>query len=135
MRRTLVSCVLISIGASGCARSVQVWPPPLTVDAPITLSLAPHRSVVFDGLNGRDSVQDVGELQGVVTSLHGDTLKLLVTRAPMGTDGSRILGRFATVLLDRSIVVTRSEVDGWKAGYGILATGVVIFAALMMSGG
>jgi hypothetical protein len=90
---------------------------------------------VFEGDAGRDSVTKVRELQGRVVSLHGDTLVVRVTRAPKETGGGRWIGRPATVLLDSTTTVTRSEVDGWKLGYGILASAVLIFAGLVLSGG
>jgi len=84
---------------------------------------------------GRDSVAAVRELQGRVVSLHGDTLVVRVTRVPEGAAGRQIVGRPVTVVLDSATLVTRSEVDGWKVGYGILATAVLIFAGLVLSGG
>jgi hypothetical protein len=80
-------------------------------------------------------VAKVRELQGRVVSLHGDTLVVRVTRALQETAGERLIGRPATILLDSSTIVTRSEVDGWKVGYGILASAVLIFAGLVLSGG
>jgi hypothetical protein len=45
-----------------------------------------------------------------------------------------MFGRPATVVLDSATFVTRSEVDRWKVGYGILAGAVLIFAGLVLSG-
>jgi hypothetical protein len=46
-----------------------------------------------------------------------------------------MVGRPATVVLDTATLVTWSEVDSWKVGYGILAGAVLIFAGLVLSGG
>jgi hypothetical protein len=43
--------------------------------------------------------------------------------------------RQATLVLDQSTTVTRTEIDGWKISYAVLAGTVLIFAALVMSGG
>jgi hypothetical protein len=77
----------------------------------------------------------VRELQGRVASLHGDTLVVRLTRIPEGAAGGRIVDRPLTIVLDSTTIVTRSEIDGWKFGYGILATAVLIFAGLVISGG
>jgi hypothetical protein len=48
---------------------------------------------------------------------------------------SREAERQATLVLDQSTTVTRTEIDGWKFSYALLAGTVLIFAALVMSGG
>ena len=132
---SLLACALLSTGASGCVRTVQAWPPPLASGTPVTVRFTAPRSIAFEVEVGRDSVAAVRELQGRVVSLHGETLVVRVTRIPEGTAGGRIVGRPATVVLDSATIVTRSDVDSWKVGYGILATAVLIFAALVMWGG
>ncbi len=116
-------------------RTVQAWPPPLASGTPVTVRFTAPRSIAFEVEVGRDSVAAVRELQGRVVSLHGETLVVRVTRISEGTAGGRMVGRPATVVLDSATLVTRSEVDSWKVGYGILATAVLIFAGLVMSGG
>jgi hypothetical protein len=76
----------------------------------------------------------VRELEGRVVSLRGETLVVRVTRIDAAA-GGRMVGRPATIVLDSATIVTRSETDGWKVGYGILATAVLIFAGLVISGG
>jgi hypothetical protein len=127
--------LLVGMATSGCVRTVQAWPPPLTSDTPVTVRLAQARTIAFEGVSGRDSVADVRELQGRVVYLHGDTLVLRVTHAPTAAGGARMVGRPATVRLDSATLVTRTEIDGWKLGYGILASAVLIFAGLVLSGG
>ena len=132
---SLLACALLCTGASGCVRTVQAWPPPLASGTPVTVRFTAPRSIAFEVEVGRDSVAAVRELQGRVVSLHGETLVVRITRMPEGTAGERMVGRPATVILDSATLVTRSEVDSWKVGYGILATAVLIFAGLVMSGG
>ena len=132
---SLLACALLCTGASGCVRTVQAWPPPLASGTPVTVRFTAPRSIAFKAVVGRDSVAAVRQLQGSVVSLHGDTLVVRITRVPEGTEGERMVGRPATVVLDSATFVTRSEVDGWKVGYGILATTVLIFAGLVLSGG
>ena len=115
-------------------RTVQAWPPPLSSRTPITVRFTAPRSIAFEVEGGRDSVAAVRELQGRVVSLRGETLVVRVTRIPDGAAGGRILGRPATIVLDSATIVTRSELDSWKVGYGILATTVLIFAGLVLSG-
>jgi hypothetical protein len=86
---------------------------------------------VLDPAGDRDTVVTLRDLQGSVVSLHGDTLMIRVTRS---SPGETPVGRVARVLLDSGTVVTRSEVDSWKVGYGILATAVLIFGGLVLSG-
>ena len=132
---SLLACALLCTGASGCVRTVQAWPPPLASGTPVTVRFTAPRSIAFEVEVGRDSVAIVRELQGRVVSLHGEILVVHVTRIPEGAARGRIVGRPATLVLDSATIVTRSEVDGWKVGYGILATAVLIFAGLVMSGG
>jgi hypothetical protein len=89
---------------------------------------------VAEGEGSRDSVADVRELKGRVVSLRGDTLVIRVMGAPKSDKEGRIVGKTATVLLDSASIVTRSEVDGWKVGYVVLASAVLIFAGLVLSG-
>jgi hypothetical protein len=76
----------------------------------------------------------VRELHGRVVSLRPDTLVIRVTHAPIAAAGDRIIGRRATIILDSATVVTRSEVDAWKVGYGVLASAVLIFYVIIVSG-
>ena len=128
-------CILFCAGASGCVRTVQAWPPPIPVEAPVTVRFIGARTLVFEGEAGRDSVAAVREVRGRVVSLTADTLVLRVTRGPNGAGESAMTGRHAAIPLDSQTRVTRSEIDGWKVGYGILATSVLIFAILVLSGG
>ena len=116
-------------------RTVQAWPPPLASGTPVAVRFAAPRSIAFHVNGERDSILVVRELQGRVVSLDGQTLVVRVTRIPQGASGGPIVGRTATIDLDSATIVTRFEVDGWKVGYGILATVVLIFAGLVMSGG
>jgi hypothetical protein len=58
-----------------------------------------------------------------------------MVRVARSSQGEAPVGSVAGVLLDSGTTVTRSEVDSWKVAYGILATGVLIFAGLVLSGG
>jgi hypothetical protein len=129
--RLVSYAVFACAGLLGCARSVQAWPPPLSSETSVSIRFARPRIIVFDPADNRDTVTMMGELRGRVVSLHGDTLMLRVTGSSQEQEA---VGRVARVLLDSATVVTRSEVDGWKVGYGILATGVLIFAVLVLSG-
>ena len=132
---TRLACALLCTGASSCVRTVQAWPPPLSSGTPVTVRFTAPRSIAFEVEIGRDSVVAVREVQGRIVSLHGETLVVRVTRVPEGAEGGRIVGRPARIVLDSATIVTRSEVDGWKVGYGILAAAVLIFAGLVISGG
>ena len=131
---SLLIFALLCTGASGCVRTVQAWPPPLFSGTPITVRFTAPRSIAFEVEGGRDSVTVARELQGRVVSLHGETLVVRVTRIPEGATDGRIVGRPATIVLDSATIVTRSELDSWKIGYGTLATAVLIFAGLVLSG-
>jgi len=115
-------------------RTVRAWPPPLASGTPVTVRFTAPRTIAFGLDVGRDSVAAVRELQGRVVSLHGEILVVRITRIPDRAAGGRIVGRAATIVLDSATIVTLSEVDGWKVGYGILATAVLIFAGLVLSG-
>jgi hypothetical protein len=128
--RLLLYGSLLSAALLGCARTVQAWPPPLTNDTPVTVRLAQPRSIVVAGEGERGSVMEVRELQGRVMSLRGETLVIRVTGAAENAAGGSIVGKRATILLDSTTVVTRSEFDSWKIGYAILATVVLIYAGL-----
>jgi len=110
-------------------RTVQAWPPPLSNGTPVTIRFTAPRSIAFELDAGRDSVAAVRELQGRV-----ETLVVRVTRIPDRATEGRIVGRPATIVLDSATIVTRPELDSWKIGYGILATTVLIFAGLVLSG-
>ena len=127
---SFLTCALLCTGVSGCVRTVQAWPPPLASGTPVTVRFTARRSIAFEVEVGRDSVAVVRELQWHVVSLQGETLVVRITRIPEGTAAGRIVGRPATVVLDSATLVTRSEVDGWKVGYGILATAVLILRDL-----
>jgi hypothetical protein len=131
----LLICALLCTGPSGCVRTVQAWPPPLASGTPVAVRFAAPRSIAFKVDGGRDSILMVRELRGRVVSVNRETLVVRVTRVPQGATRGPIVGGTATVGLDSATIVTRSEVDGWKVGYGILATVVLIFAGLVMSGG
>jgi hypothetical protein len=51
------------------------------------------------------------------------------------TDESREAERETTLVLDQSTTVTRTEIDSWKLSYALLGGSVLIFAALVLSGG
>jgi hypothetical protein len=69
-------------------------------------------------------------------ALRGDTLVLRVkSDGTRNASESREAEREATLVLDQSTTVTRTEIDGWKLSYAFLAGSVLIFAALVMSGG
>jgi hypothetical protein len=131
----LAACALLSIGTGGCTRTVQVWPPPLNAGDPVVVRFSESRAVRFQTAAGRGSVVEVRELRGRVVAQHEDTLVVRVAREAPGTAESGRDGRSATVVMDSHTTVTRSEVNGWKLGYGILAGAVLIFAGLVMSGG
>jgi hypothetical protein len=132
--RLLAACALLSMGAGGCTRTVQLWPPPLNAGDPVVVRFSESRAVSFQAEPGRDSVVEVRELRGRVVAHHGDTLVVRVAREVSGTVENDRAGRSATVVMDSRTTVTRSEVNGWKVGYGILAGAVLIFAGLVMSG-
>ena len=131
----LALCALLCTGTSGCMRTVQVWPRPLDAGDEVAVRFTESRSIVFGTEAGHDSVAQVRELRGRVVSQHGDTLVIRVTRDATGTSAPEKSGQSAAVILDSQTTVTRSEVDGWKVGYGILAGAVLIFAAIVTSGG
>ena len=131
----IVACYIVFSAATGCVRTVQVWPPPIPTEAPVTVRFIGSRTLVFESEGGRDSVTAVREVRGRVVSVKADTLVLRVTGAPSAADGAGTMGGLVTVLLDSQTRVTRSEVDAWKVGYAILATSVLIFAILVLYGG
>jgi hypothetical protein len=126
---------LALVGASGCVRTVQAWPPRLTPGTAVRVQFAP-RLVVYQRGQLKDSVAGVPELRGQVVALRGDTLvvRVMSDRAE-NADKSPETERSATLVLDQSTTVTRTEIDGWKLSYAFLAGSVLIFAALVMSGG
>jgi hypothetical protein len=124
------------LGASGCVRTVQAWPPPLTEGTAVRVHFATPRLVVYERGQLQDSVSGVPELRGLVVALRGDTLVLRVTSDRGDTTGkSGETERQTTLVLDQSTTVSRTEIDGWKLSYALLAGSVLIFAALVMSGG
>jgi hypothetical protein len=136
MRIRSIALALPLVAASGCARTVQAWPPPLTPGTAVRVHFATSRLVVYQRGRLQDSVAAVPELRGRVVSLRGDTLVLRVLSDRAGSAGNSSGGeRQTTVVLDQSTTVTRTEIDGWKISYAVLAGTVLIFAALVMSGG
>ena len=131
----LAACALLSMGTGGCSRTVQVWPPPLNADDPVVVRFSESRAVSVQTGAGRDSVVVVRELRGRVVAQHDDTVVVRIARDVSETGGSGREGPSATIVMDSQTTVTRSEVNGWKVGYGILAGAVLIFAGLVMSGG
>ncbi|MGH7650662.1 MAG: hypothetical protein ACREMS_02350 [Gemmatimonadaceae bacterium] len=136
-RKRFVRILRLGFAASaltGCMRNVQAWPPPLETGTPVTVRFSAPRAIALDG-SQRDSVAGVKELRGSVVSVKHDTLVVLVSNEENpSTDNSALVGRDVQVLLNQSTVVTRSETDGWKLAYGILAGAVLIFAGIVMSG-
>jgi hypothetical protein len=131
-----IALALALVGATGCVRTVQAWPPPLIPGTAVRVQFASPRLVVYQRGLLRDSVAGVPELRGRVVALRGDTLVLRVKSDPVASTGnSREAERQATLVLDQSTTVTRTEIDGWQISYALLAGTVLIFAALVMSGG
>jgi hypothetical protein len=130
-----ITLALLLAGASGCVRTVQAWPPPLTPGTAVRVHFATPRVVVYQRGQVQDSVAGVRELQGLVVALRGDTLVLhMKSDRASSADESREAERETTVVLDQSTTVTRTEIDGWKFSYALLAGTVLIFAALVLSG-
>src|SRR2546423_3259736 len=128
---TLITALLFT----GCTRKVQAWPPPLPIGTTVTIRFGAPHVLVFDERNHKDSVAGVGELKGTVLNLRNDTVLIGVTNVrSTSVDNSRLVGREVAIPLDRTTVVTRSEVDSWKFAYGLLAGAVLIFVGLVMSG-
>ena len=131
-----LSLALFLAGASGCMRTVQAWPPPLTPGTTVRVHFATPRLVVYQRGRLQDSVAGVRELRGLVVALRGDTLVMRVkSDRASSADESREAERETTVVLDQSTTVTRTEIDSWKFSYAFLAGTVLIFAALVLSGG
>jgi hypothetical protein len=117
-------------------RTVQAWPPPLTPGTDVSVHFAAPRLVVYQRGRLQDSVASVRELRGLVVALRGDTLVLRVRSNRADSAGrSGEAERETTLVLDQSTTVTRTEIDSWKFSYAILAGSVLIFAALVLSGG
>lgn len=131
-----ITFALALVGASGCVRTVQAWPPPLTPGTAVRVHFATPRLVVYQRGQLQDSAAGVQELRGQVVALRGDTLvvRVMSDRAE-NADKSSEAERSVTLVLDKSTTVTRTEIDGWKLSYAFLAGSVLIFAALVMSGG
>jgi hypothetical protein len=130
-----ISLALLLAGASGCVRTVQAWPPPLTAGTAVRVHFAAPRLVVYQRGRVQDSVAGVRELRGLVVALRGDTLVMLVkSDRPRSADESREAESETTLVLDQSTTVTRTEIDSWKFSYALLAGSVLIFAALVLSG-
>jgi len=130
-----ITLALSLAAASGCVRTVQAWPPPLTPGSTVRVHFATPRLVVYQRGRVQDSVAGVRELRGLVVALRGDTLVLRLMNDRTDSAGkSREAEREATLALDQSTTVTRTEIDGWKVSYAFLAGSVLIFAALVMSG-
>jgi hypothetical protein len=102
----------------------------------VRVHFATPRLVVYQRGRLQDSVAGVRELQGLVVALRGDTLVLRVRSDQTRSAGeSGEAERQTTVILDQSTTVTRTEIDSWKFSYALLAGSVLIFAALVLSGG
>ena len=131
-----ITLALVLAGASGCVRTVQAWPPPLTPGTAVRVHFATPRVVVYQRGRLQDSVAGVPELRGLVVALRGDTLVLRVTSDRKDSAGkSGEAERETKLVLDQSTTVTRTEIDSWKLSYAFLAGSVLIFAALVLSGG
>ena len=131
-----ITLALVLVGAGGCVRTVQAWPPPLAPGSAVRVHFAAPRLVVYQRGRVQDSVAGVRELRGLVVGLRGDTLVLrMKSDRASSADESREAERETTVVLDQSTTVTRTEIDGWKFSYALLAGTVLIFAALVISGG
>jgi len=127
---------LVLAGASGCVRTVQAWPPPLTPGTAVRVHFATRRVVVYQHEQLQDSVASVRDLRGRVVALRGDTLVLRVNDDRTdSTSESRSAERQTKLVLDQSTTVSRTEIDGWKVSYALLGGSVLIFAALVLSGG
>ena len=139
IRRLPSLCILLALllaGPNGCVRTVQAWPPPLTPGTAVRVHFATPRVVVYQRGRLQDSVAGVPELRGRVVALRGDTLVLRVKSDRKDSTGnSREEERESTLVLDQSTTVTRTEIDGWKFSYALLAGSVLIFAVLVLSGG
>jgi hypothetical protein len=102
----------------------------------VRVHFATPRVVVYQRGRLQDSVAGVPELRGRVVALRGDTLVLRVKSDRKDSTGnSREAERESTLVLDQSTTVTRTEIDGWKFSYALLAGSVLIFAVLVLSGG
>ena len=130
-----ITIALVLVGASGCVRTVQAWPPPLAPGTAVRIHFATPRLVVYERGQLQDSVARVPELRGRVVAVRGDTLVVRVMGDRAESAGkSNEAERQATLVLDQSTTVTRTEIDSWKFSYALLAGAVLIFAALVMSG-
>ena len=130
-----ITLALVLAGTSGCVRTVQAWPPPLTPGTAVRVHFATPRLVVYQQGQLQDSLAGVRELRGIVVALRGDTLVLRVTSDRKDSTGnSSEAKRESRLVLDQSTTVTRTEIDGWKFSYALLAGSVLIFAALVLSG-
>ena len=97
---------------------------------------ATPRLVVYQQGQLQDSLAGVRELRGLVVALRGDTLVLRVMSDRKDSAGkSGEAERETKLVLDQSTTVTRTEIDSWKLSYAFLAGSVLIFAALVLSGG
>ena len=129
-----ITLALVLAGASGCVRTVQAWPPPLTEGTTVRVLFATPRLVVYQRGRLQDSVAGVTELRGRVVALRGDTLVLRVMNNPTAATGNlREAESQTTVVLNQSTTVTHTEIDGWKLSYAFLAGVVLIFAGLVLS--
>lgn len=120
---------------TGCTRAVQAWPPPLPTGTTVTVRFSQPRVIVFHDAGKSDSATAVKALRGRVVTLNRDSLVLMVSKEwNAATEESRLSGREIQVPLDQATVVTASEIDGWKFAYALLASAVLIFVGLAMSG-
>ena len=120
---------------SACTRAVQAWPPPLPNNAAVTIRFDAPRAIAYTTERGQDSVAAVRELHARVIALRGDTLHVRFSRVANATgDEAQLRGRDAIVVLDRSVVVTRREFDGWKFAYLVLGSTVVLYCIAVLVG-
>lgn len=133
--RGLAGAGILGVTPLACTRSVQAWPPPLPNNAVVTVRFDEPRAITYGHGAGQDSVAAVRELRGRVVALQGDTLHIRVSRvASEAADEARLAGREATIVLDRSTVVTRKELEGWKFAYLVLGSTVLLYCAAVLLG-
>ena len=119
---------------TGCMRTVQVWPLPLTSETPVVIRFATPRTIVFERAPSEDSLKRVSELRGRVLASRHDTLVIRVTRATAeAADPSRFLDWQTTIVVNRSTLVTRRELDSWKFAYLAVSSIVLLFAVAVLT--
>jgi hypothetical protein len=135
-RRCLTVLGLACAVVTACTRAVQAWPPPLPNNTAVTIRFDAPRAITYSQGSAQDSVAAVRELRGRVIALHGDTLRVRVSRVATGAGNeAQMRGREASIVLDHSVVVTRRELEGWKFAYLLLGSTVVLYViAVTLSG-